>query len=422
MKRIIYTIFFIGNIFTISCQENKKNVQPKNELEDKNTDTKNLNNSKNMLDLADIKKHIELQKRIETDEEEFDNPYEYTEKDLELALKIIHIGLLNSGYDNISDADFKDKMRKIFNYEINYNVNCSHNWYYLNDNRYKYILYGFSYRLDNKIINAEDLKFGSFNDVGNYFFSKEFHFMTILPYLKNLIQINSDDSYKIKIPYEIISRNKYLFNDDQSQFAWLINNDEYFMRSLVTTFGYTEDKKLLKWVIENTELPYFDKNAKTENLKDLSKLLWTKDCNGNIRVHQNTLDLIKELSTPNDNLYIKYIAEYISNYMVSFPFKEEELTIEQQAKIAAYILYWGEQYKYDKQYNYNQMFMTRFYNYNYQKDLYEKEFIKNNYYGLPKFKEWYEAAKKEKDYFNGGKGMEDDPQPTDYESRAKYIK
>ncbi|WP_128332173.1 hypothetical protein [Apibacter sp. HY039] len=220
----------------------------------------------------------------------------------------------------------------------------------------------------------------------------------------------------------LISRNKYLFNDDQSQFAWLINNDKYFMRSLVTTFGYTEDKKLLKWVIENTELPYFDKNAKTENLKDLSKLIWTKDCNGNIRVHQNTLDLIKELSTPDDNLYIKYIAEYISNYMVSFPFKEEELTIEQQAKIAAYILYWGEQYKYDKQYNYNQMFMTRFYNYNYQKDLYEKEFIKNNYYGLPKFKEWYEAAKKEKDYFNGGKGMEDDPQPSDYESRAKYIK
>ncbi|WP_295812146.1 hypothetical protein [uncultured Apibacter sp.] len=85
-------------------------------------------------------------------------------------------------------------------------------------------------------------------------------------------------------------------------------------------------------------------------------------------------------------------------------------------------IYFGEQYKYDKHYDYNQMFMTNFYNYNYQIDSYEKEFIKNNYYGLPKFKEWYEAAKKEKDYFEGRTDMEDDPHPIDYKHLSNPIK
>ncbi|WP_128332202.1 hypothetical protein [Apibacter sp. HY039] len=215
----------------------------------------------------------------------------------------------------------------------------------------------------------------------------------------------------------LISRNKYLFNDDQSQFAWLINNDKYFMRSLVTTFGYTEDKKLLKWVIENTELPLFYKYAKSEILDNLGRLLWTKDCNGNIRVHQNTLDILKELSPPENNLNIMYVAEYLTNSLE----ENQDLNDSQKAKIAAYLLYWGEQFKYDKRYDLNQMFMGHYYHYM-DDGTYEKEFIKNNYYGLPKFKEWYEAAKKEKDCFNGGAHLEDDPQPLDYESRAKYIK
>ncbi|MGM5629490.1 hypothetical protein O2K51_01210 [Apibacter raozihei] len=380
-----------------------------------------------------------LSKQIETGNDQSYGCYsDYGKEDLDALVSIEDTILKNNGYKTPEIDIFNQKIKTIFGRIIDNQSKNSYLKIYKNDKCDKGMDYqpfytGLDYIYVVKNNNFITV-FYSLPSILDY----QKIYPEILKYEESPLTYTYADGTEIKISrwkdYKdlpekrrfnqqlLIFRNKYLFNDDQSQFAWLISNDEYFMRSLVTTFGYTEDKKLLKWVIENTNLPYFDKNAKTENLKDLSKLLWTKDCNGNIRVHQNTLDLIKELSTPDDNLYIKYIAEYISNYMVSFPFKEEELTIEQQAKIAAYILYWGEQYKYDKQYNYNQMFMTRFYNYNYQKDLYEKEFIKNNYYGLPKFKEWYEAAKKEKDYFNGGKGMEDDPQPSDYESRAKYIK
>lgn len=420
-KQIINILFLLGNILTISCQETPKNeTVQKNKKEIQSIDdTVTLKKSDTMLNIEEIKKHIELQKRLETAELEFDDPYEYTEKDLELALKVIHIGLLNNGFKDITDHDFKLKMQKIFNYERKYSDKCAYNWYYLNDNNYNYILYGLSYKLDNEILTAERLKFGSFIEIGNYFFSKDYHFVTIIPYLKNLIQINPDNSYKIKLPQELISRNKYLFTDDKSQFPWLVTHDKFFMRSLVTDFGYTEDKKLLQWVIENTHLPRFYTYAKKNDLEELGKLLWTKDCNGEIRVHQNTLDILKEMSTPDENLYIMYVAEYLTN--IEYLNANEELSDAQKAKIAAHLLYWGEQYKYDELYDYNQMFMGHFWHYM-DDGTYDKEFKKNNYYGLPKFKEWYEIAKNEKDLFLDDQTIPDSPQPLDYEFKSDRLK
>ncbi|QII71814.1 hypothetical protein [Apibacter sp. B2966] len=419
-KQIINILFLLGNILTISCQETPKNeTVQKNKKEIQSIDTLTLKKSDTMLNIEEIKKHIELQKRLETAELEFDDPYEYTEKDLELALKVIHIGLLNNGFKDITDHDFKLKMQKIFNYERKYSDKCAYNWYYLNDNNYNYILYGLSYKLDNEILTAERLKFGSFIEIGNYFFSKDYHFVTIIPYLKNLIQINPDNSYKIKLPQELISRNKYLFTDDKSQFPWLVTHDKFFMRSLVTDFGYTEDKKLLQWVIENTHLPRFYTYAKKNDLEELGKLLWTKDCNGEIRVHQNTLDILKEMSTPDENLYIMYVAEYLTN--IEYLNANEELSDAQKAKIAAHLLYWGEQYKYDELYDYNQMFMGHFWHYM-DDGTYDKEFKKNNYYGLPKFKEWYEIAKNEKDLFLDDQTIPDSPQPLDYEFKSDRLK
>ncbi|QYN49175.1 hypothetical protein GYM73_05990 [Apibacter sp. ESL0432] len=420
-KQIINILFLLGNILTISCQETPKNeTVQKNKKEIQSIDdTVTLKKSDTMLNIEEIKKHIELQKRLETAELEFDDPYEYTEKDLELALKVIHIGLLNNGFKDITDHDFKLKMQKIFNYERKYSDKCAYNWYYLNDNNYNYILYGLSYKLDNEILTAERLKFGSFIEIGNYFFSKDYHFVTIIPYLKNLIQINPDNSYKIKLPQELISRNKYLFTDDKSQFPWLVTQDEFFMRSLVTEFGYTEDKRLLKWALENTHLPFFHTYAKDDDLEELGKLLWTKDCNGEIRVHQNTLDLLKEMSTPNENLYIMYVAEYLTN--LEHLNANKELSDAQKAKIAAHLMYWGEQYKYDKLYDYNQMFMGHFWHYK-DDGTYDKEFKKNNYYGLPKFKEWYEAVKKEENLFLDDQTIPDSPQPLDYKHKARPIR
>ena len=364
--------------------------------------------------------------------------HNYSQKDLDATINIINKILVSQGYTFPTQLEFNHKIKLILNRIID---NKS-------DKKYLYVdLYDKCNR--DEIYSRNPIYNGIFIVKNNYFITSLYAIPELIDYQKEYPETKSiedkkiikSDSYwteKLEIPHwkeiknlsqrryfnkqRLISRNKYLFNDDKSQFPWLVMHDEFFMRSLVTEFGYTEDKKLLKWVIENTDLPLFSKFAETKHLKELGKLLWTKDCNGEIRVHQNTLDLLKELSTPHDDLYIMYVAEYLSNYMASFAIKEENLTIEQKAKIAAYLLYWGEQYKYDKHYDYNQMFMTRFYYYHFEREAYEKEFKKNNYYGLPKFKEWYDAAKKEKDYFNGGEGMEDDPNPYDYRRIAEPIK
>ncbi|WP_303848811.1 hypothetical protein [Apibacter mensalis] len=363
----------------------------------------------------------------------------FTIEELDVSMYMVDSILESNGYKTPEEEEFISKVKLKLNRIID--NKSSKNYLYINffdhcDRKFNYHPY-----------NAVEYN-GIYIDKRRRIISKFFYVPEIIDYQKKYPDLSKiedqvvlhykkdENSYSVNLWKDfddlskerylnqqlIISRNRYLFNDDKSQFPWLVMHDEFFMRSLVTEFGYTEDKKLLKWVIENTDLPLFSKFAETKHLKELGKLLWTKDCNGEIRVHQNTLDLLKELSTPHDDLYIMYVAEYLSNYMASFAIKEENLTIEQKAKIAAYLLYWGEQYKYDKHYDFNQMFMTRFYYYHFEREAYEKEFKKNNYYGLPKFKEWYEAAKKEKDYFNGGEGMEDDPNPYDYRRIAEPIK
>ena len=405
--------------------------------------SENLKTQKNMLTVENIlKDQLESGSSGLYEETADGETYNYKNKDLEVTIPILKEKLEISGFRFLNNEDFNSRIKVLFGRIINSN----------SDSKYLYLS-----PIDKceRIINFYRNKNTASANLPSYYIIKNINFITDLYALPELINYQKEypnlakieDSIKIHIVKDgnnvklnlwknekdlakrrfinqqlLISRNKYLFNDDKSQFPWLVMHDEFFMRSLVTEFGYTEDKKLLKWVIENTDLPLFSKFAETKHLKELGKLLWTKDCNGEIRVHQNTLDLLKELSTPHDDLYIMYVAEYLSNYMASFAIKEENLTIEQKAKIAAYLLYWGEQYKYDKHYDYNQMFMTRFYYYHFEREAYEKEFKKNNYYGLPKFKEWYEAAKKEKDYFNGEEGMEDDPNPYDYRRIAEPIK
>ena len=411
-KQIINILFLLGNILTISCQETPKNeTVQKNKKEIQSIDTLTLKKSDTMLNIEEIKKHIELQKRIESDELEFDDPYEMNYKDFIIESQLIYIGLKQNGYKDISKEKFLDKLKLIFNIDLN--ATCIR----INKGD-DYIVY-YGSMMDGK---KETLEYNQFDlpiITNNMFFVLNKHMYMNMNLLKDLIQINPDNSYKIKLPQEIISRNKYLFTDDKSQFPWLITHDKFFMRSLVTDFGYTEDKKLLKWALENTHLPFFYTYAKDDDLEELGKLLWTKDCNGEIRVHQNTLDLLKEMSTPDENLYIMYVAEYLTN--LEHLNANKELSDAQKAKIAAHLLYWGEQYKYDKYYDYNQMFMGHFWHYM-DDGTYDKEFKKNNYYGLPKFKEWYEAAKKEKDLFLDDESIPDSPQPLDYEFKAEPIK
>lgn len=221
----------------------------------------------------------------------------------------------------------------------------------------------------------------------------------------------------------LISRNKYLFNDDKSHFPWLVTHDEYFMESLVTVFGYTEDKRLLEWAFKKQGFKYV-KYPSDKILENFGKFLWTKQCNGEIKIHDTTLNLIKELFLPSsqsgNEVNILYLAEYI-NYL-SNEDKDIPLDFSQKAKLIATLLAFGEQYKYNKEYGYNQMFLGKFIHYQDIEKKYKKEFEKNNYYNIPNLKKWFLEAEQEKDMFENDQTLSDDPQPMDYLYKATYKK
>ena len=420
MKTKLLLISTITLFAIMNCQEKKEVSLTNKNIEEKKMETSKI---KDVL-IKQIKEGASPEYWGET----------YGKEDLDALVQIEDTILKNNGYKTPEIEDFNQKIKKIFGRIID---NQSENSY-LKIDRY--------YKCD------KDLEYYPTYMGFNYIYvAKKHNFITqfeplpvVLDYQKIYPEVSKyeENSYMIDtadgeievsmwkdfddLPQKrnlnkqrLISRNKYLFNDDKSQFPWLVTQDEFFMRSLITDFGYTEDKRLLKWALENTHLPFFHTYAKDNDLEELGKLLWTKDCNGEIRVHQNTLDILKEMSTPNENLYIMYVAEYLTN--LEHLNANKELSDAQKAKIAAHLMYWGEQYKYDKLYDYNQMFMGHFWHYK-DDGTYDKEFKKNNYYGLPKFKEWYEAVKKEENLFLDDQTIPDSPQPLDYKHKARPIR
>ena len=182
----------------------------------------------------------------------------------------------------------------------------------------------------------------------------------------------------------------YLFNDNKAQYKWLILNDQYFMESLVKTFGYTQDLDLLKWVVERTK---FDKN----NPQDYGKLFWIKQCDGSLKLHANTFKMLQKLYQPSDSSENRFTLDNIKNYIeyfADFNNKNMDVSNEERIKILANLAYFAEQYKYDKRfvsgYGDNSMIMGRLRFFSSNKDV--EILKKNNYFGLPKFKEWWDNA------------------------------
>ncbi|TWP31577.1 hypothetical protein ETU08_00580, partial [Apibacter muscae] len=200
--------------------------------------------------------------------------YNYTMDDFnEIRLEIVKI-LLNSGYKKPDNNKFKQYINSYFNGYSNDEIET--------------ILLEYPCVLDKIVYQTSFDGVMSYHapiqiDLKNSFISEAYFIPELIDYQKEYPEISKiENTLKTKkiengdtlfvqrwkdVPdlakqrrfnkQLLISRNKYLFNDDKSQFAWLITNDAQFMRSLVTTFGYTEDKKLLNWVIENTDLDLY---------------------------------------------------------------------------------------------------------------------------------------------------------------------
>lgn len=157
------------------------------------------------------------------------------------------------------------------------------------------------------------------------------------------------------------------------------------MTSLVKTFGYTEDKELLQWVIERNPL-----TAGGED--NFGKLLWTKNCDQTVSVHQETLDIINSMDAAERATYLNYLKEYL-NYFLDYDKKPDNITDAQKSKIIAYIVNSGEKFRYENSGKPDPYkFMGRVYLRDF-KDIYKNEFKKNGYYKLPDLQIRFEKAK-----------------------------
>lgn len=412
MKKILILNFCLC-FLTISCQEKIQSVK-KNKIEVLNTN--------NIIPNLDIKTMKEL---LDKEYSNIDGNRPSNETSINWLNSEIFKALVNTGYKEPAIEEYQNKIQKIF--AINLNVKESCKW---NKEKNKYIiLYGKKFIKNEKLgINKNILRaeFYEFDTTDNIFFMLQNRFMSFVISPVRIVNFSSDSiSYKVKIPQEIISRNKYLFNDDKSQFSWLTTNDHEFMRSLVTTFGYTEDKKLLNWVIKNTDLDFYKlKSRGIQNYIEFGSLFWNKDCNGKLKLHSNTFKIFQELYKPNDDSDMRFLLDNIKEYL-GYLFDEnnykDTLTEEDKINIGANLVYFAEQYKYNPEYKDSDRMMGRF-----------RYFIvddskgilkKNNYYNLPRFKEWWDKSEYDKDFVieceYGGTCGRDNPEPDPTDPKYK---
>ena len=322
--------------------------------------------------------------------------YPYDKEDLEISIELLDSILKKNGYNLIDDFD--SKVKAVFG-----NIKLFDNIYFLKTDNKCYnsneILYNDSEGFKFNLYFSIDKKLM----IGQYAIPELIDYRTKYPEISKIedtISVTKKDKegediyvtrwrdisdlkeQRKKNIETLVARNKYLFNDEKDSFDWLIKNDAFFMEQLVKRFGYTQDFELLEWVIKKT---HYDKNSP----EDYGSLFWVKNCDSTIKLHSNTFKVLQKLYNVKTAYQILEDRKGYINYLGDEEqSKEEDLTEEQRIKILANIVYFGEQYKYTDDSPYQMMGRLRYFLSDSQVDI----LIKNKYFNLPKFKEWWDKA------------------------------
>lgn len=327
---------------------------------------------------------------------------EFDDKDLDATVFIAQDILTSSGYQVPDNENFKNKIELIFGRVIDYKI--KRNFLYINfldkcDHKYNknpnnVVDYNGTYIIKNQnfitdfyyipeLINykqvypnaaaAEQKNTRKYKDHDHNSYTIE-KWDDLEKNKKKDYNLNSQRKKNTQV---LINRNKYLFNNNKESLQWLKQNDPDFLKLLVHTFGYVQDKDLLKWVIEIT----------TANGAEFGQLIWHKSCDGKFIFHNETLEIMKENSTQNNTKYVDNLINYLKyldhNSKTDQPLKFEEKTI-----IMAQILNLSPQISNNDSKSIIQ---------NYYKSIDKviqtniaNEFKRNNYYNLPSLKTCWE--------------------------------
>jgi hypothetical protein len=387
MKRVILNALLIISFY--SCNGQRKE-QISKEKQEEETDMRKENEQ-----IIDI-----LVKQIEYGKPSFDNPYKYNSKDLEVILPKLKNILSSNGFVIIKRSDFEAKIKTVFGRVIDPN----------SDSQYLYVNFLDKCNVQPKYFpNDINSYFGNFIIKNGNFITESYAIPQIIDYQRefketSIKENDLDNHYKDEQGEEVskylwkddkrlneqrkknvqtfVARNMYLFNDSRAHFKWLILNDEIFMRSLVTTFSYYDDKELVKWVVDKTEFT-------NQNIDEVNRIIYNKKCDGKVVFDQQLLTILTEDTTKEVQFYelIKY--NNYTDWLLSDKSKTE-LTFSQKAEIIARI----HSFIYSHAKDYRTVdFMGKFAEYNDSDNKYSKEFKLKNYYNIPEFEKQWKQAK-----------------------------
>ncbi|GAA4202655.1 hypothetical protein GCM10022289_17730 [Pedobacter jeongneungensis] len=349
-------------------------------------------------EIKEIKEHIELQKRVNTEEEGFENPYSMTSKDLELASTVIFEGLKNNGFKKTTEEDFLKRIKLIFGIENKKSSN-----YKIHSTNMYISLYG------NQNLPYEDLiknEFYNSIDTRNYYLMLKNHIIIELEYLEDIIKISKDNTYKIIVKPNLVHRNKYLFNSDKASLAWLLNNDKPFLIALLEKYGYDKDPKINKMVLDSIYKEYTQTGPVRGQY--IATLFFIKDSYNQLQIREGLLRYVEETTSSTDNRLLYALSAFMDSLYsedrdhIYNEDPSKKFTELEKAKIIAYFtnieIPLIEKYKQD-QVIWNNATSTFYYLAQEQPQMVEL-IKKNNYFGLPKLKIMIDETLKQIEVYN----------------------
>ncbi|WP_313377299.1 hypothetical protein [Chishuiella sp.] len=394
-KFTIYLILLLYGIFFIQCNN-------KESLNNKNMINNNLNDS---LIIDILKLQLEYGTPLNDD---FYVSYDYSEKDYNVLVPYMKQILMKNRYEKLSNEKFQNKIKDIFKRELNYRKSSEFIFInFLDKCNMKHLFYQ-NDLIDNFgiLVNKQESFISDFYIIPEILDYKKFN--GIIEYENNLLDFQktkNGEKISLKLWRDVpdlqeqrqfnqqllIHRNKYLFNDNKASFAWLKVNDEYFLESLVTTFGYTKDKDLLSWVMKKNE----------NRAQDfINENLFVKNCKGELEIREGILKYIEETTNKDNYVYFNTLYSYYTDYdneiWNQFSKKEQDKMLAYLANTFDYLVMKDRELSYKSNGGWS-ILGSVFYHYNREDD--EKtwnklvdKFKENKYYGLPHLKELIDFA------------------------------
>jgi hypothetical protein len=122
--------------------------------------------------------------------------------------------------------------------------------------------------------------------------------------LGDFIEFTDSNHYIIDLHPKLISLNKYLLNNSKADLAYLLSEDSLFLKTLVTSFGYTKEPAI-------NDLAMNDYMNMDENhIIAIGEIIFVKNSEGTLEIKEELLKWIADHTRVNDNRALEALDCY----------------------------------------------------------------------------------------------------------------